>query len=57
MKFVQANITKAANGYIVQTTIIDPLHKTQDQEVNVFDKFEQVIAYLYPSKIKLDVVK
>jgi hypothetical protein len=56
MDYNQVQINKAENGFIVATTKIIFGQPHHEQEVNVFKTFDEVIAFLAPTKVKLQTV-
>jgi hypothetical protein len=56
MDFNQVQVNKADNGFIVATTKHVFGQQHPEQQVNVFKTFDEVISFLAPSKVKLEVV-
>ena len=56
MDFNQVQIQKVENGFIVSTVKIIFGQQQPEQAVSVFKTFDEVINYINPSKVKLDVV-
>lgn len=56
MDYNQVQINKAENGYIMSTTKIIFGQQHHETEVNVFKTFDELIAHLAPSKVKLQTV-
>ena len=50
MNYDAVQINKVANGYIVNTTILDVLTKQQDNKISIFKDFDEVLAHLKDAK-------
>jgi len=56
MEFNQVQINKAENGFIVASSKVVFGQQHPEQAVNVFKTFDEVIAFLAPTKVKLQTV-
>lgn len=46
MSYDGVQVNKVSNGYIVNTTKLDVLTKTQDNKISIFETFDEVLAFL-----------
>ena len=57
MDYNQVQIQKVDNGFVVSTSKIIFGDPRPEQEIKVFKAFDEVIAFLNPSKVKLASVE